>query len=164
MMRNSWNGSEHERLGDAAEVFALLTFTVPGMPLIYSGQETGLTKRLRFFDKDTIIWGESNWTNIYSKFCTLKEEHPVFWNGTSGGSFNGLSIKGSKKVFVFERINDTEHAIVMLNLSNKQVDFKLKDGKSVEGDYIEYFTKEEPKTTDNFNLPAYGYKVLIDEL
>ena len=40
---NSWNGTEFERLGDAASTFAALTFLIPGMPLIYSGQETGFT-------------------------------------------------------------------------------------------------------------------------
>ena len=38
---NSWNGTEFERMGDAARQFAALTFAEPGMPLIYSGQEVG---------------------------------------------------------------------------------------------------------------------------
>lgn len=45
---NSWAGSEFERMGDAARVMALLTFTLPkGMPLIYTGQEIGLRPPLR---------------------------------------------------------------------------------------------------------------------
>jgi glycosidase len=36
---NSWNGTIEERLGDASKAMAVLTYTVPGMPLIYSGQE-----------------------------------------------------------------------------------------------------------------------------
>ena len=37
---NSWNGTVFERLGDAVETMAVLSYTIPGMPLIYSGQES----------------------------------------------------------------------------------------------------------------------------
>jgi len=51
---NSWNGTVQERMGDAAEVMAVLSYTIPGMGMIYNGQEAGLNKRLAFFEKDTI--------------------------------------------------------------------------------------------------------------
>jgi glycosidase len=41
---NSWNGTEFERLKNGVEAFSVLTFTVKGFPLLYSGQETGLNK------------------------------------------------------------------------------------------------------------------------
>ncbi len=57
---NSWNGTEFERMGDdAAETFAVLTYMLPGMPLIYSGQEVGLNRRLQFFEKDSIDWADT---------------------------------------------------------------------------------------------------------
>ena len=56
---NSWNGTVFERYGKGVKAFAILDFTVPGMPLIYSGQEAGLNKKLRFFDKDTIPWNDT---------------------------------------------------------------------------------------------------------
>ncbi|HNI44383.1 MAG TPA: alpha-amylase family glycosyl hydrolase, partial [Chitinophagales bacterium] len=49
---NSWNGTEYERLGSGVKSFAILTATIPGMPLVYSGQESALKKRLKFFEKD----------------------------------------------------------------------------------------------------------------
>ncbi|MCD8193327.1 MAG: alpha-amylase, partial [Tannerellaceae bacterium] len=33
---NSWDGSEFTRLGDGVKAFAVLTYTIPGMPLIYT--------------------------------------------------------------------------------------------------------------------------------
>jgi len=53
---NSWEGTTSELFGDAAEAFAVLTATFHGTPLIYSGQEAGLNKRLSFFEKDQITW------------------------------------------------------------------------------------------------------------
>lgn len=39
---NSWEGTEFERLGDFAPAFAAISYILPGMPLIYTGQEAGL--------------------------------------------------------------------------------------------------------------------------
>ena len=51
---NSWNGTEFERMGDAAYLMAAFTYFVPGMPLIYTGQLSGNHHRLEFFEKDVI--------------------------------------------------------------------------------------------------------------
>ncbi|MCB0641715.1 MAG: alpha-amylase, partial [Phaeodactylibacter sp.] len=47
---NSWNGTIEERMGEAGDAMNVLAFTFDGMPLIYSGQEAGLNKRLEFFE------------------------------------------------------------------------------------------------------------------
>ncbi|MCD4697158.1 MAG: alpha-amylase, partial [Bacteroidales bacterium] len=57
---NSWNGTVMERMGKTGLTFAMLSYTLPGMPLIYSGQEVGLNKRLEFFEKDKINWDYSS--------------------------------------------------------------------------------------------------------
>ena len=46
---NTWNGTEFERLGDAVETFAVLTTVIPGMPLLYNGQEAGTEQTLEVF-------------------------------------------------------------------------------------------------------------------
>jgi glycosidase len=51
---NSHKGTEFERMGEGSICMAVLTATLPGMPLLYSGQESAFNKRLRFYDKDTI--------------------------------------------------------------------------------------------------------------
>lgn len=51
---NSWNGTEYKRYGNQALKMAERTFELGGIPLIYSGQEVPLQKRLAFFDKDLI--------------------------------------------------------------------------------------------------------------
>ena len=55
---NTWHGTVFERLGDNFANMAVISFTVPGMPLIYGGNEIGLDRRLEFFEKDPIIWPE----------------------------------------------------------------------------------------------------------
>ncbi len=53
---NSWHGTDRELYGPRAEAFAVIAATLPGVPLIYSGQEAGLDKRIAFFEKDAINW------------------------------------------------------------------------------------------------------------
>ena len=61
---NSWAGSEFERMGDAAKVMEVLCFTLPkGQPLVYTGQEVGITRRLEFFEKDPVAdWSPNEYT------------------------------------------------------------------------------------------------------
>ena len=82
---NSWSGTEFERLGDAVSAMAALTFTYPGMPLIYSGQEVGNTKRLAFFEKDLIpgLTVANSTTAFYTKLISLKTKNSAPWNNST---------------------------------------------------------------------------------
>jgi glycosidase len=62
---NSWNGTVKERFGDGSKAMAVFASTIQGMPLLYSGMEAGLDKRLRFFDKDTIDWSSLPLESFY---------------------------------------------------------------------------------------------------
>ena len=48
---NSWEGTEFDRLGNLSDAFAVLSYTLPGMPLIYTGQETGMNRAFEFLKK-----------------------------------------------------------------------------------------------------------------
>jgi len=75
---NSWNGTVSERMGDAGDALAILAYTVPGMGLVYSGQEADLNKRLRFFEKDTISWENLANADIYTTLNNLKRKTKHF--------------------------------------------------------------------------------------
>ena len=63
------------RYGNGAKTFAALTYFLPGIPLIYNGQEYGLDKRLAFFEKDFIPKKESDFFDFYKKLNKLKKEN-----------------------------------------------------------------------------------------
>ena len=77
---NSWDGSEYERLGPNAQALAVLTTLLPGPPLVYSGQEAAMRRRLRFFDKDTIPWNGYPLQGFYTSLLQLKKHHPALRN------------------------------------------------------------------------------------
>ena len=71
---NSWNGTVESRIGaNAYPAFILCCTMSQGMPLIYSGQEVGLNKSLRFFSRDTINWETPSQNEFYSKALALKK-------------------------------------------------------------------------------------------
>ena len=98
---NSWAGTEFERMGDAAKLMAVLTFTLPnGQPLIYTGQEMGWTKRFEFFEKDHIpAWEETEYTDFYKWLIALRHDNPALAAGDKGGKFEVVSTEDSTLVF-----------------------------------------------------------------
>ena len=83
---NSWSGSEFERMGDAAKVMEVLCFTLPkGQPLVYTGQEIGLTRRLEFFEKDPIMdWSANEYTSFIRDLVAFRHAHPCLAAGEKG--------------------------------------------------------------------------------
>ena len=81
---NSWNGTVFERMGDNVKNLAVVSFTVPGMPLIYNGNEIGLDRRLEFFERDPIewpeTWGQSEWEQFYKRLVELRTQNPALFS------------------------------------------------------------------------------------
>jgi|APSaa5957512622_1039677.scaffolds.fasta_scaffold00879_9 alpha-amylase len=159
---NSWNGTVFERLGDGAESFAALSFVVPGMPLIYSGQETGLNKRLAFFEKDTIDWTDFKYQKFYSKLNKLKNENKVLWNGEFGGDFVSVDNSFTKDVYSFIRKNSEQQILAIFNFSENHHEIQLFNDL-VAGKYLDYFSNElvEIDKETKVSLSAWDYKILI---
>jgi glycosidase len=156
---NSWNGTEWERMGDATEVMTVLTYTVPGMPLIYSGQEAGSSKRLKFFERDPIEWKDHPFFVLYQKLNQLKKENPALWNPGFGGNFTRLATGNEKQVLAFLRENETNKVVTVMNLSPVEVSVKL-DPEIVKGSFKNYFTGEKGKpASGEHKLGPWGYLI-----
>lgn len=159
---NSWTGTEYERLEGAVKTMATLTFTVPGVPLIYSGQESGLNKRLQFFDKDEIPWDDLSMQTFYQELITLKKENPALWNGTAGGAINFLETSDSH-LMAYERSKEDNTVVVVMNLSSKNVEGEIKAEPYV-GTYKSYPSQEvfNIQAMQSFNLGPWEYRIYIN--
>jgi glycosidase len=158
---NSWNGTEYERMGEAVKTFAALTFTMEGIPLIYSGQEAGLHKRLLFFEKDTINWSNLEMQPFYQKLVSLKRDQSALWNGPTGGKMNFVETTVPEKVLAFTREKDNSKVLAVFNLSAEPVEVTLQLAQT--DNYQEYFTGET-KTLEKgsvLKLDKWGYQILV---
>lgn len=138
---NSWNGTEYERMGEAAKTFAALTFVIEGMPLIYTGQEAGLKKRLDFFEKDSINWNDLSMSSFYQSLIKLKKENPALWNGLAGGEMEIIETRSPEQIFCFTRTKEDNKVIAAFNLSSHSAPLYANIG--VEGQFTEYFSETE---------------------
>ncbi len=158
---NSWNGTVNERMGEGAKAFAVLTYTLPGMPLIYSGQEVGLDKRLEFFEKDEIDWDcDSSLVKFYTNLNHLKSENKALWNGEYGGELKRIKTSDDESVFAFIREKEGNQIFVITNLTDKPVTITL-IGNEYLGDYYDIFTDEKKSLTENISvdLNAWDFKI-----
>ena len=157
---NSWYGTVFERFGEAAEIFAVITLTFNSMPLIYSGQEAGLDKRLRFFDKDQIIWKAHPFSAIYTNLLKLKRENKALWNGSNGGEAVRVLTNNNPDIFAFVRQKDNDKIFALFNLTNKDQNV-IPVGDLYEDNYISVFTNDSVTFAQGTEaiLPPWGYKI-----
>lgn len=157
---NSWNGTEYERLGKGVNTFAVLTYTLNGMPLIYTGQEVGLKKRLEFFEKDVVLsWKDNETTTFYKKLNELKHTHPALRAGEKGGKIVRINTSENDKLLVFSREKAGKEILVMLNLTDKPVTFTSSD-VSNDQEYTDYFNGKNISELPT-SLKAWEYKILV---
>lgn len=159
---NSWQGTEYEKMGAAAQTFAVLTFGLKGMPLIYSGQEAANKKRLRFFDKDTIQWNNYPLADFYTKLLYLKKNEPALEAGENGGNFIKLDAGKNENVYAFIRLKEKSKVMFVFNLSAKPQKIKF-DAPEIAGIATDVFatTPQEIgfKSSYSVTLQPWQYQV-----
>ena len=121
--KNAWTANDAEQFGDKFKVFAVLAGYLPGMPLIYNGQESVLNKRLSFFEKDTINWKDYSLSSFYHEILKMKTQNPSLWNGSFGGKTEILPMT-NQFVFAFSRSKNGMQVVVIVNLSDKPQEVK----------------------------------------
>jgi glycosidase len=114
---NSWRWSDKDLYGDKFRAFAVLAAMLPGMPMILNGQESGLDKKIAFFEKDAIRWQSFVNAPLYQQLLKYKMHHPALANGAAGGSIEQINT-GDAHVFAFKRRKGRDQIVVTANLSN----------------------------------------------
>ena len=144
---NSWNGTAKEKFGKAEKSCAVLTYTLPGMPLIYNGQEAGMTKRLRFFAKDTINWSDTLMVPFYKTLNDLKHRNPALWNPPFGGKLVPLTNNAPDKIVSFLRSSGNARVMVLINMSPDTITTTITSAIA-DGKYMNTFNQNKI----NFNV------------
>lgn len=160
---NSWNGSEFERMGENHLPAYILSATIrSGMPLLYSGQEVSLKKRLRFFEKDTVDWNGPSLASFYTTVFRLKHSQAALANGSWGGVQTVLDTDGGDRVYAFSRTRGKNTVLVAVNFSDANARASY-TGFARPGAYRDWFAKSSSilGATGRIDIPAHGYRVLV---
>lgn len=159
---NSWNGTIEERMGGASETMLALTYTMPGMPLIYSGQEYDLDHRLKFFVKDTITRKKGEAWPILAKLGKLKNENAALHVGKNAAKYIRLKTSADDKILAFKRSKNGEELIYIANMTDKPVNFTLE----ATGEFSNYMQvgKTSLNPEKEMNFEAWEYVILVSDL
>lgn len=153
---NSWDGPESRRLGPNARPLAVLTALLPGIPLVYSGQEVASTRQLRFFDKDTIQGNGYPLTAFYAVLLHLKQRSPALRNGDACAKFTIQPTPPD--CFAFERAAGDGQARVWAAVNLGEQARQLPRPKALRTDA--FADVGSPVTDSLVTVPAHGYRVL----
>jgi alpha-amylase len=160
---NSWNGTEFERMGaNHLPAFVLSATSQRAMPLLYTGQEVSLHKRLRFFEKDTVDWSGPSLAPFYRAVFDLKHRQPSLANGAWGGDQVALRTDGGDRVYAFTRTKGANTVLVAVNFGDAPVRASYA-GLPRPGRYTDWFTKTPIALAleGRLTIPAHGYRVLV---
>ncbi|SDR67764.1 alpha-amylase family glycosyl hydrolase [Gramella sp. MAR_2010_147] len=158
---NSWAGTVRERMGDASEAMLAMSYTIPGMPLIYSGQEYDMDKRLLFFEKDTIPKTKGKVYPLLEKLGKLKNSNSALNGGKNAASYTAINNSAEEQLLAFKREKNGETLYYVANMTGKPLTFTTK----VEGDFIDYMNDAEISISSEqeMNFEPWEYKILINK-
>ena len=154
---NSWNGTIKSRLGEAEAAMTALSYLMPGMPLVYSGNEYGLEHSLKFFEKDSIPKTKGKQWELRAKLGKIKNEIDALHGGKNKANYKRLNAS-NENVLAFERMKNGKKVIYLANLSAKPVSVSL----PVSGQYKDLMNEKmmDLKTSQVLSMLPWQYYIL----
>ncbi|MEP0461580.1 MAG: alpha-amylase family glycosyl hydrolase, partial [Flavobacteriaceae bacterium] len=153
---NSWNGTDPEMYGANFQNFAVLSATVKGMPLIYNGQESGLDKRLEFFEKDEIEWKDYKYSYFYNMLLSLNTNNQALWNGEYGGKTERLT--SPEGTYAFKRKKGDHEIWVAINNNSESATIDLPEWSHET--YAVYGVMEGTEKVSQVEIPANEWYII----
>jgi glycosidase len=144
------------------EASMVLSAVGEGMPLIYSGQEAGNPRRLKFFDKDPIVWKPHPNGELYRKLFALKKKNTALWNAHWGARMIAVLNSSPDQVLSFVRRNDADKVFTVINFSDRPQTVTFKESL-YHGQYTDYFSGQlaELDASTKITLKPWGYQVFV---
>ena len=123
-------------MGDATKLFAVFTYIVPGMPMIYTGQLSGNHHRLEFFEKDLIDTDEEYaQAELYKKLNAMREQNKALFSPEVGAPMERIACD-NEHIFACKREKAgkwmTNTVIAVMNMSDQPQTVTLETGETYE--------------------------------
>jgi glycosidase len=105
---------------------ATLLFALPGLPMLYNGQEIGFTdfpyRSRPIFQRDKDIRSlDSGLFDFYKRLSAIREKH----NALLSGTMREIPIKGAPGAVAFLRSNGSENIVVVINMDSSSANIQL---------------------------------------
>ena len=163
---NSWQGTSIELYGDAYKMLTAFTYVFPGMPLLYSGQEYDLNKRLLFFEKDDFIKKRGQTMKFLQKLGNLKNTNDALTAGAGRAAYQSLTglvnMNHGKEnqIFAFKRIGQKNTVILIANMSKNYAQFSM----NFNGNFKNFSDGKSKKLSDSYEyvMKPWEYWILLN--
>jgi cyclomaltodextrinase / maltogenic alpha-amylase / neopullulanase len=121
--KNAWDAPAVEKFGPGGlKVATVLVNTLPGVPLIYSGEEVANDRRLSLFEKVGVDWRRPrDMGKLIQTLDRLRREHKAI----SRGELIRVPSDNDTQVYSFFRSAGSDRVFVVLNLAAGPVTAKL---------------------------------------
>ena len=163
---NSWQGTSTELYGDAYKMLTAFTYIFPGMPLLYSGQEYDLNKRLLFFEKDDFIKKRGQTMKFLQKLGNLKNTNDALTAGAGRAAYQSLTglvnMNHGKEnqIFAFKRTGQKNTVILIANMSKNYAQFSM----NFNGNFKNFSDGKFKKLSDSYEyvMKPWEYWILLN--
>jgi cyclomaltodextrinase / maltogenic alpha-amylase / neopullulanase len=126
----------------------ILAFTLPGVPLVSSGDGTGG------------IWGTSIFNKNYEALRTLRQHHPALWYG----SYRNVQNSDSSFLFSFLRFSEKDSILIVVNLAHKKKEAEIQIPAGAALTWKDLFSGMSVKVKNSqlsVAVSPFGYLALI---
>ncbi len=120
---NAWDAPAVEKWGPkGARAVGVLVTTMPGVPLLYNGDEVGNPERLELFEKVSIDWDRGEeYREFYSQLFELYNTSTSFQRG----NFMKIGTTNENAIYSFLRTRNDDHKLVLINLKPDTITFDV---------------------------------------
>ena len=151
----SWSETPPVLFGseEGARAAAVGTFLLPGIPMIYNGQEIASEVKANLFEKTTYDWNSSEGTSdFYSQLMTLWAGEPSFKTGT----MDIQDLIEAPGVLSYARDDGNDRIIVLVNFRREEAQITLPEVWKSDK-YRDLWTGE---SWNGGSLNAYSWRIL----
>jgi glycosidase len=157
--KNAWDAPAVEKFGmGGLKLATVLVNTLPGVPLLYTGEEVANDQKLSLFEKVSVNWMRPrDLGEMYKKLFALRRTNSAL----SRGSIVRVQTDQDKSVFAFLRVDGKKRVFTILNFSDAPVRIKVQmppaDG-AAKGSTLKY---KEIFTGLDWTIAAAGREVVL---
>jgi glycosidase len=115
--KNAWDAPAVVKFGEPGlKLAAVLANTLPGVPMMYTGEEVGNDRKLSLFEKVGVDWNRPRemallWRTLY----TLRRDHKAL----SRGDMLRIPTAPEQEVYAFARVAGSDKILVVLNFGRE---------------------------------------------
>lgn len=157
--KNAWDAPAIQKFGPAGlKLGIVLTATLPGVPLVYTGEEVANNKTLDLFEKVTVDWTRPReMGELYNRLFALRRENSAL----SRGTFERVKTSNERTCYAFLRTDGKKQILVVLNFGGDPVRVKFQMPPATDAAPEAQLRYHEVFSGLGWTVPAKGRKVML---